>query len=497
MFHSIESNQFNQDGLSNQNQCKGAIEMDMYSEFLEKCQEDFYWKPTDRLMLAVSGGVDSMVLLDLIQRLPNVVKPWFGMVHVNHQLREASIEEEKFLVDYCKSAHIPFFVQRWPVKEQPNEGIEAAAREFRYAFFRNVLRDQQATHLLTGHHGDDQIETILMRLVRGGQLESIAGIKEQRSFYGSQLTRPLLPYSKKMLYQYSQERSLVFFEDETNKSLDYTRNRYRHQIVPLLKKENTQVLTHFSEFSSDLQDVITVAKKEIEKNTAILCTEKNPFCWELDIHLFLTFEPAMKRQVMQALFNKLFKNEASEFGRKHQRQIIQLIENDKPNSQLDLPGNWIGKKVYQTFYFLKEQEKLAEKNEKIASTLLLNLGEWLTLPGGGRIGLFEATKERAVSNQTKQFIWLDPTSVQLPLKVRNRKPGDRMTLKGLQNGSKKIKDLFIDQKIPLNKRDEALLVTDSKEEIIWLVEYKESRLSIVPETDKIHYILIYEKVEQM
>ncbi len=403
------------------------------------------------------------------------------------------MKKKNFLWIIVKVQIFRFFFKRWPVKEQPTDGVEAAARAFRYAFFRDVLREQQATHLLTGHHGDDQIETILMRLVRGGQLESIAGIKEQRSFYGSQLTRPLLPYSKKMLYQYSQERSLVFFEDETNKSLNYTRNRYRHQIVPLLKKENSQVLTHFSEFSSDLQDVIIVAKKEIEKNAASLCTEKTPFCWELDIHLFLTFEPAMKRQVMQALFNKLFKNEASEFGRKHQRQIIQLIENDKPNSQLDLPGNWIGKKVYQTFYFIKKQEQLPEKNKKIAGTLLLNLGEWLTLPSGERIGLFEATKEKAALNQTKQLIWLDPMSIQLPLNVRNRQPGDRMTLKGLKNGSKKVKDLFIDQKIPLNKREEALLVTDNKGEIIWLVEYKESRLSIVPETDKIHYILIYEK----
>lgn len=149
--------------------------------------------------------------------------------------------------------------------------------------------------------------------------------------------------------------------------------------------------------------------------------------------------------------------------------------------------------MYQTFYFIKKQEQLPEKNKKIAGTLLLNLGEWLTLPSGERIGLFEATKEKAALNQTKQLIWLDPMSIQLPLNVRNRQPGDRMTLKGLKNGSKKVKDLFIDQKIPLNKREEALLVTDNKGEIIWLVEYKESRLSIVPETDKIHYILIYEK----
>ncbi|SDQ37496.1 tRNA(Ile)-lysidine synthase [Carnobacterium viridans] len=476
---------------NNQIERKGAVKMDMYFDFLERCQNNLYWKSTDRLLLAVSGGVDSMVLVDLIQRLPDVIRPWFGVVHVNHQLRQASIEEEKFLSEYCATNRIPFFLKRWPVREHPIEGVEAAAREFRYAFFHEVLKEQQATHLLTGHHKDDQMETILMRLVRGGQLESIAGIKKNRNFYGKRLTRPLLDYSKKILYQYSQERSLSFYEDESNDSLEYTRNRYRHQIIPLLKKENKQVLTHFSDFSSDLQDVIILAKKEIENQASTVCFQKGPFCWELDVPLFLTFEPAMKRQVMQIVFNSLFHKEVSEVGRKHQVQIIDLIEKDKPNSQLNLPGNWIGQKIYHKFYFFKEDEQEVA-TKKIQDTYPLNLGEWLSLSNGGRLGLFEATKESVDTDHTKKVVWLNPESIQLPLQVRNRKPGDRMTLKGLETGSKKIKDLFIDQKIPRNKREEAVLVTDSNEEIIWLIEYKESRLSIEPETDKIHYILIYE-----
>lgn len=492
MLHSFRSNRFNISRLTNQIQRKGAAEMGMYASFLENCQNNLYWKPTDRLLLAVSGGVDSMVLLDLIQRLPEDIKPWFGIVHVNHQLRESSIEEKTFLFHYCKDNGIPFFSKSWPIKEHPAEGIEVAAREFRYTFFHKVLKEERATHLLTGHHADDQMETILMRLVRGGQLESIAGIKKQRSFYGSLLTRPLLDYSKKIICQYSQSHSLSFFEDETNKSLNYTRNRYRHQIVPLLKKENAQVLTHFSDFSSDLQDVIAIAKKEIEEIASSICFQRNPFCWELEVQKFLILEPAMKRQVMQFLFNKLFEAETSDFGRKHQTQIISLLENDTPNSQLDLPGSWIGQKSYQKFYFLKGKNQHEKADEKIAGTLSLHLEEWVILPNGARIGLFQATKEIEVPNQKKQVIWLDPASVHLPLQVRNRRPGDRMTLKGLETGSKKIKDVFIDQKIPLNKREEAILVTDNKGELIWLVEYKESRLSIVPETDKIHYILIYE-----
>ncbi len=492
MLHSFRSNRFNISRFNNQIRRKGVAEMGIYASFLENCQTNLYWKPTDRLLLAVSGGVDSMVLLDLIQRLPEGIKPWFGIVHVNHQLRESSIEEEVFLLQYCKDNSIPFFSKRWPIKEHPVEGTEVAAREFRYTFFHEVLKKERATHLLTGHHADDQMETILMRLVRGGQLESIIGIKKQRSFYESLLTRPLLDYSKKAICEYSRLRELSFFEDETNKSLDFTRNRYRHQVVPLLKKENAQVLVHFLEFSSDLQDMITVAKKEIKKIMKSICFQRDPFCWELDVEKFSALEPAVQRQVMQTLFNSLFEKEANEFGRKHQMQIISLIEDDKPNSQLDLPGSWIGQKSYQKFYFLKEKGQHEEANKKIASALSLNLEEWVILPNGARIGLFQATKKLWTPNKTKQVIWLDPASVHLPLQVRNRRPGDRMTLKGLETGSKKIKDIFIDQKIPLNKREEAILVTDFKEEIIWLVEYKESRLSIVPETDKIHYILIYE-----
>lgn len=109
--------------------------MDMYAEFLEKCQNNLYWNTTDRLLLAVSGGVDSMVLLDLIQRLPSSLRPWFGVVHVNHELREASIEEEHFIFEYCIKKNIPFFSRKWDIDTHPAEGVEAAAREFRYTFF--------------------------------------------------------------------------------------------------------------------------------------------------------------------------------------------------------------------------------------------------------------------------------------------------------------------------------------------------------------------------
>ncbi|MEG0750091.1 MAG: tRNA lysidine(34) synthetase TilS, partial [Carnobacterium sp.] len=119
--------------------------------------------------------------------------------------------------------------------------------------------------------------------------------------------------------------------------------------------------------------------------------------------------------------------------------------------------------------------------------------QWATLANGGQIGLFRVAAHAEPPDQGHQHIWLDPEEVVLPLTIRHRKPGDRMSLKGMETGHKKIKSIFIDQKIPLKQRDEVYLITDATNEIIWLVEYKESRLSIQRETDKIQYILIYQR----
>lgn len=124
------------------------------------------------------------------------------------------------------------------------------------------------------------------------------------------------------------------------------------------------MLTHFSDFSSDLLDLIQLAEKEIKRNTANVCIQKGINKWELDIPLFLTFEPAMRRQVMQLLFNQVFETEVHPVGRKHQIQMIHLIESIKPNSQVDLPGNWVGQKSYQKLYFFKRTAKLEVNTKK-------------------------------------------------------------------------------------------------------------------------------------
>ena len=167
----------------------------MQEYILRLCKElerQQLWDKESRLLLAVSGGADSMALLGLVQQLPPEWQPQFAVVHVHHHLREESDEEFRMVQDYCQSQRIPFFAEHWSEESHPKSNLEMAAREFRYAFFADMMEKWPATHLATAHHADDQLETILMRLVRGSTLKGISGIAMTRTFGPGQLVRPLL-----------------------------------------------------------------------------------------------------------------------------------------------------------------------------------------------------------------------------------------------------------------------------------------------------------------
>ena len=464
--------------------------MEMSSDFIKNCQQHLYWKPSDRLLIAVSSGVDSMVLLDLVQQLPDILRPWYGVVHVNHELRTASIEEEQFLEKQCRTKGIPYFSRSWKKKEHPETGVEIAAREFRYSFFKEMMEVNQATHLLTAHHADDQLETILMRLVRGGQLESMTGIQSQRPFGPGWLVRPLLPFSKEDIYMYSNVHQLDYYEDATNIELVYTRNRYRQKIVPLLKLENKQVLTHFRDFSSDLSDALFLTNQVVQQKSEEILLKSQAEFYELDRKALLNCEPELQRQILKyILIERVYNHYPVETLRKQVVELLELVKGEKSNAQLDLPDGWIGRRQYHQFYL--------EKKDYSKTALLLNekklfLNQWVPLIGGARLGLFQVTAQASSPFEKDEHIWLEPSQVELPLLVRHRKPGDQMTLKGMKTGHKKIKKILIDQKVPIKEREEMLVLTDSLNEVIWLLKYKESRLSIQRETDKIQYILVYQ-----
>ena len=203
------------------------------------------------IVVACSGGPDSMCLLDLVTKLKDELNLNIIVAHVNHKLRSESEEEAKMVENYAKENNITF--ELLEITDYINGNFtEEDARKRRYNFFNEIIKKYQASALLTAHHGDDLIETILMRLTRGSNLSGYIGIKEISQTDNYKTLRPLLTITKDEIVNYLKENNVPYRLDKTNEELKHTRNRYRHIVLPFLKKENPKVHEKYLKFSKEL-----------------------------------------------------------------------------------------------------------------------------------------------------------------------------------------------------------------------------------------------------
>lgn len=468
----------------------------MIKKFQENLLNHNLLDTTKRVLLAVSGGVDSIVLLDLMTKIPLGQRPQISIAHLNHQLRSESASEEKFVKELSERHGFEAYSQRWKKEEQTDTGIELAAREQRYSFFKEVMEDQAIPYLMTGHHLDDQVETILMRLTRGASLEQLLGIQsEQKILIGEEegyLIRPLLEFSKEEIYQYAKNHQLLYLEDESNQGLDYTRNRFRNEIIPLLKQENTQFNQHVKQFTLDLTDLIEISKVPINAAYKELVMETDDQI-QMTIDRLLEYSYAMRKALITAVLDKLYDGMKDQYKTNYIEIINRwLIEGDV-NSSLDLTAGYFVKKTYDHLIFKKRKNELELMNQQ--SFKIEKVNQWVQLSDTEKIGLF--LNNQKVEQSMDEAITINELVIQedflhLPLTIRHRKPGDRMTYQGLQ-GSKKIKDIFIDDKTPRKDRDKVWLVLDNQDQIIWLLSHRKMGLFTESETDKLLYSLKYIK----
>ncbi len=435
-----------------------------------------------------------MALLQLTAQLPETCRPTISVVHVNHQLRPSADQEAEAVANAAAELGVPVYTHKWEKELHPKSGIENAARQERYRFFKQVMKENNIQKLLTGHHKNDQAETVLMRLVRGSALPQLQGILESRSLFadGSErVIRPLLEVSKAELYQYAEENQLLFFEDESNLELDYTRNRYRHLIMPMLKKEHEEVEDHLADAAAQLQDLIKITTPLIEEKAkeALIFYEKGV---KLNREKLIAEPESWRRLILKQLLDQLYDPSEQFYKKKHIELLNEWLTSTKANSTLDLPGHFKGIKEYSEFWIrqvLPEVEKSGSDLERIDERIELPMGEWRTLPYGASIGLFRSTDLPEIKRTKTAILYFDRQAVKVPLTIRHRQNGDRIKLKGM-SGSKKISRILIDQKIPTAERKKAMVVEDRNQEILWVVGLKESQFSILPASDRVQYVLI-------
>ncbi|AOM84611.1 tRNA lysidine(34) synthetase TilS [Salisediminibacterium beveridgei] len=421
----------------------------------------------DHVLVAVSGGVDSMVLLDYLSGQMKRFGIRVHVVHAHHHLRGADADADASLVrDFCHTHDIPFEQVDLDVtgeRKLRKGSVQEIARDLRYEAFRHVMAEIGANRLALAHHGDDQVETVLIELLRTTG-RAPAGMRPLRPFPPGTLIRPLLGLEKKELYAYADLHQVPYREDHTNEQETYTRNRIRHKLLPVMKEEEPAIHKQVQSFTEDRQLEEDFMEKETEARL------KEP-----EVHLvqtegkvtfsrsgFNALPSALQKRAVHLLLTYLFRNKASKghWNSRNLMQAVSLIRGNKPNAKAYFEGDVILVCTYDQVNLEVEETSMDVLNTQV----IPDEGN-LLLPGGNLI--IETAGELS-----EPALSLSETAIpaeRLPLTVRSRKPGDRILLQN-RKGRQKIKDLMINRKIPLHMRELWPIIVDRHDTILWVPE---------------------------
>lgn len=408
----------------------------------------------ETLVVACSGGPDSMCLLDLLIRNANNVK--IVVAHVHHNVRKESDDELIFVKKYVQDNNLIF--ESMKIEEYVGTNFENEARQKRYNFFHSIIQKYNAKYLLTAHHGDDLMETILMRLVRGSSLKGYSGFSSITKLEDYTILRPLITVTKKDIIDYNELNNVPYVTDYTN-SLDiHTRNRYRKYILPKLKEENENVNLKFLKFSELLLEYDTYVEKTVENLIdTIYINDK------LDLNMFKTYESIIQKRIISKILSKVYRDNITEITDIIVLNIQNQILSTKTNSILYLPCGKLCVKSYNSLYIKENKEKNPVENYEYVFNNILKL------PNNKIIE--QVTFEESNSNYVCR---LSSNNIKLPIIVRNRKDGDMLTIMNME-GHKKLKDIFINAKISKEERDTWPIVTDSNNNILWVPGIKKTK----------------------
>ncbi len=415
-------------------------------------QENINLSESQYLVIGVSGGADSMALLHILMKYCENSLCQIVCVHIHHNLRKESDFEQDFVKKYCEKNHLLFETTRLVYEDKFTESI---GREKRYQFFEKILEKYQSQYLFTAHHGDDLMETMMMRLVRGSSLKGICGIVKTSKREKYTILRPLLYLTKEEIYQYVLKNAIPYVEDNSNQDSHYTRNRYRKAILPFLKEENENVHLKFLECSEELQETLEYIENIVQKRYEKIVVNER-----LRWNLFVQEEVLVQKEILKKFLFQIYQEDIIKITKNHVRILMNFIKEGTVNSFLDFPNHYQVIKTYDEILFTKESK---------STNYCYPLEGKVDLPNNHYV---EVLTE---SDETTNFVtYLDSSMLSLPLYVRNCCPGDKMSVKNMQ-GHKKIGDIFTNEKIPASERKMWPVVVDNNGQIIWLPGLKKTQ----------------------
>ena len=410
------------------------------------------WNKEDKIAIALSGGVDSIVLFHLLVTEYKDSYKQLVVFHINHGLREESYEEAEFVEKFVKDFDVKFYKEELNMSDLERDSHtseEMLARELRYQAFNKMAKLEGVTKLLTAHHKNDQVENILMRLLTGRSIDHSLAICEEIEMAGLTIYRPLLNSLKAELEEYAKEKNLHYYVDATNFDTDYTRNNIRHNIVPLLNDINSGSFDNLINFANYYKHINNNIKKAIlsNKDNYIFSRDKDKISLVKDKFLELNEEE------MYFLLKDLITDELGVFDVK-QKAIFDVVSSLKKNSgnkSYDLKNNLKIISQYETLYIHKIEKKCY--NDKIEIIIDKICGN----------SVYEFYQNKFIISTDAKDSEIGFNKSELPLLITTKKEGDRVR-RGEIN--KKLSRIFIDEKIPKELRDTLPVIRNNKGEAL-------------------------------
>ena len=410
------------------------------------------WNKEDKIAIALSGGVDSIVLFHLLVTEYKDSYKELVVFHINHGLREESYEEAEFVEKFVKDFDVKFYKEELnmsDIERDSHTSEEMLARELRYQAFNKMAKLEGVTKLLTAHHKNDQVENILMRILTGRSIDHSLAICEEVEMAGLTIYRPLLNSLKAELEEYAKENNLHYYVDATNFDTGYTRNNIRHNIVPLLNDINSGSFDNLINFANYYQNINNNLKKAIlsNKDNYIFSRDEDKISLVKDKFLELNEEE------MYFLLKDIITNELGIFDVK-QKAIFDVVSSLKKNSgnkSYDLKNNLKIISQYETLYIHKIEKKCYnDKIEIIIDKICEN-------------SVYEFYQNKFIISTDAKDSEIGFNKSELPLLVTTKKEGDRVR-RGEIN--KKLSRIFIDEKVPKELRDTLPVIRNNKGEVL-------------------------------
>jgi len=454
----------------------------------------------DRVLLGVSGGPDSVTLLNVLLSLKKRYNLSFFIAHLDHMLRgEESDEDEIFVKKLAQELGLPCEVKSCNLTEitqKEHLTLEEAARKYRYKFYSESAKKFKANKIALGHNADDQVETVLMRFLRGTGLEGLMGIPPVRG----KIIRPLIECSREDIEEYCKEKKIKYRLDSSNKKVIYFRNKIRLELLPLLSQGyNKNIKDIMLRLRSIISEVLVYLNQETELLFKEVARQESSETVIIDLKKFTSLPLALKRRIIRKSI-EVVKGNLYSISFRHNNEILKLTEYQLGEKEINLPDNLMVRKSYNKIMIYKKRisQGQAERIPIPWEYDILIPGKTEIKPLGIKVEIKKLNSADIKSSlyftrkkSKGEFLeFIDYNKVKLPIKLRNRRSGDKfypLKMKGL----KKVKDFFIDNKIPKSHRDLIPILVDNEDQIIWIIGMRlDDRAKINSDTKKVLCIKI-------